>query len=57
MQKVKFLTNSGLFELLKPSFQNNFNCILYFQEHRTQLWYHLVNIMKVCIDTKTHLIS
>ena len=56
MQKVNFSITSQLFELLKLNFLKNCNCIMYFQDHRTQLWYHLVNIMEICINTKTHLI-
>ena len=57
MQKVNFLTKSWLYELLKPNFHKNFNFIWYFQDHRTQLWCYLVNIIKFYIAIKSDLIS
>ena len=51
--KVKFLANRWSFELLKPSFLKNFNCILYFQDHRTQLWYYLMNIIQFYTNLAT----
>ena len=53
----QLLTKSQSFELLKSTFMKTFNCILYFQDHRTQLWYHLVSIIKIYTDIKNHSIS
>ena len=35
----------------------NFSCFVYFQDHRIQLWYYLINIMKIYINIKTQPIS
>ena len=48
---------SPLFDHLDLIFWKIFNCILYSQDLKSQQWYHLVNIAKVYIAIKTHLIS
>ena len=51
------MSKSQSFDHLKLIFGKIFNCTLYFQDHRTQLWYYSMNIARVYIDIKTQSIS
>ena len=48
---------SQLFDHLKLIFLKNSNCILFLQDHRTQLWYYLINIEKFYSNLETYSIA
>ena len=48
-----YMSKSQSFDCLNLIFGNHLNCILYSQDHRTQLWYHLVSIVQLYIAIKT----
>ena len=52
MPKIQLVTKSQSYELLKANFLKKINCILYLQDHRTQLWYYFVNIIKIILTLK-----
>ena len=51
--KVNFFTINQLFKLLKPNFQENFNWILFSQDHATHLWCCFCRIPSFNIHTQS----